>query len=72
MIAVILVISIVLYMISQMYFPAWILVSYIALSVPLAVYSFYKHEPSQGFLCILDILFFVFLYYRQNHLSDDE
>lgn len=71
MIAIIIVVSVVFYFISQMYFPLWTLISYIILSLPLAFYSFYNNDFYQGLICILDILFFIFIYYQKNKLEKD-
>ena len=71
MIGVIIVVSIVLYFISQIYFPLWTLISYIILSLPLALYNFYNNDFYQGIICILDILFFIFIYYRKNKLEKE-
>lgn len=71
MLGVILVVSIVLYIVSQCFFPLWTLISYIILAIPLSIYSFMIHETMQGIFCILDILVFAGLYYYQNHLRDE-
>ena len=67
---VVIIISIVLYIISEIYFPLWILISYIILSLPLAIYSFYKHDIGKGIFYVLDILFFICLYIYTHHLEE--
>lgn len=71
MLGVILVVSIVLYIVSQFYFPLWTLISYVILAFPLAIYSFMIHETMQGIISILDIFVFAGLYYYQNHFQDE-
>ncbi len=67
MIGVIIIITIVMYIVSEIYFPLWILISDIILSLPLIIYCFYKHNIGLGIFLILDILFFIYLYRRENH-----
>lgn len=70
MAGVAIIISIVLFIISQIYFPLWTLISYIILSLPLAIYSFYKHDIGKGIFYVLDILFFICLYMYTHHLEE--
>ena len=70
MAGVVIIISIVVYIISKTYFPLWILISYIILSLPLIIYSFYNHNIGKGIFYLLDTLFFIYLYIYTHHLEE--
>lgn len=67
---VVIIISIVVYIISQIYFPLWTLISYIILSLPLIIYSFYNHDIGKGIFYLLDTLFFICLYIYTRYLEE--